>query len=58
VRLLQPQAVDPDMLDELARKKLNYISPDELVMPLKATPGIAPSRAQEASRTQRDEPAQ
>jgi cell division protein FtsB len=45
VRLLQPNAVDPDLLDELARKKLNYISPDELVLPMVPAPGAAPATA-------------
>jgi cell division protein FtsB len=37
VQLLQPKAVDPDLLDELARRKLNYIGPDEMVVPVPQT---------------------
>jgi cell division protein FtsB len=37
-RLLQSRAVDPDYLDELARKKLNYMTEDEKVVDLPAQP--------------------
>lgn len=33
-QLLQSRAVDPDYLDELARKKLNYMTKDEKVIDL------------------------
>jgi cell division protein FtsB len=38
VTLLQPRSVDPDYLDEMARRQLNYIAPDEIVIPLPAVP--------------------
>ena len=35
VELLDPRKADPDMVDELVRKKLNVVRPDEVVVPLK-----------------------
>jgi cell division protein FtsB len=35
VSLLQPQAIDQDMLDERARVLLNYADPRELILQLK-----------------------
>ncbi len=35
VELLNPGKVDPDMADELTRKKLNVVNPNEVVLPLK-----------------------
>ncbi|MBN8815037.1 MAG: septum formation initiator family protein [Sphingomonas sp.] len=35
VQLLDPKKVDPDMADEQARKQLNVINPNEVVLPLK-----------------------
>ena len=35
VGLLNPNKVDPDMADELARKNLNVVNPNEVVIPLK-----------------------
>jgi cell division protein FtsB len=35
VSLLRSNSLDPDMLDEQARKLLDYISPDELTMPFR-----------------------
>lgn len=35
VELLDPSKADPDMVDELVRKKLNVVRPDEVVVPLK-----------------------
>jgi len=35
VRLLDPRHVDPDLVDELARRELNVLHPDEIVIPLK-----------------------
>lgn len=35
VELLDPNKADPDMVDELVRKKLNVVRPDEVVVPLK-----------------------
>ncbi|WP_375398439.1 septum formation initiator family protein [uncultured Sphingomonas sp.] len=35
VSLLDPRRANPDMVDELARKQLNVVNPDELVVPLK-----------------------
>jgi cell division protein FtsB len=34
VELLSPRHADPDMVDELLRRKLNVIHPDEVVVPL------------------------
>lgn len=33
-RLLNPRKVDPDLADELVRKNLGVIRPDEIVIPL------------------------
>jgi len=35
VRLLDPKHVDPDMADELTRKQLGVVAPDEVILPLK-----------------------
>jgi cell division protein FtsB len=35
VHLLDPNKVDPDMADELTRKQLNVVNPNEVVVPLK-----------------------
>lgn len=32
LNLLQSNAIDPDYLDELAHKKLNYMTPDEMMI--------------------------
>ncbi|MGI4947711.1 MAG: FtsB family cell division protein [Janthinobacterium lividum] len=34
VALLDPRHANPDMVDELARKKLNVVNPDEVIVPL------------------------
>ncbi|MBX3594085.1 MAG: septum formation initiator family protein [Sphingomonas sp.] len=34
VALLDPKGADPDMVDELSRKKLNVVHPDEVIIPL------------------------
>ncbi|WP_426164168.1 FtsB family cell division protein [Sandarakinorhabdus sp. DWP1-3-1] len=34
VRLLDPRRVDPDLADELVRRNLNVVKPDEVVVPL------------------------
>ncbi len=34
VKLLDPRRVDPDLADELVRKNLNVVKPDEVVVPL------------------------
>ena len=34
VSLLDPKSADPDMVDELTRKKLNVVHPDEVILPL------------------------
>jgi cell division protein FtsB len=48
-RLLHPDSVDPDMLDEWARRLLNYGHPDDLVIMLKPQGGEpAPHPAQPA----------
>lgn len=33
-RLLNPKGVDPDLADELVRKNLGVVRPDEIVIPL------------------------
>lgn len=35
VGLLDPRHADPDLVDELARKDLNVVHPDEVIVPLK-----------------------
>ncbi|MGL4314360.1 MAG: FtsB family cell division protein [Sphingomonas sp.] len=35
VRLLDPHHADPDMVDELARKQLGVVHPDEMIVPIK-----------------------
>lgn len=35
VHLLDPNKVDPDIADELTRKQLNVVNPNEVVVPLK-----------------------
>lgn len=35
VRLLDPRAVDPDLVSELVRRELNVAHPDEIIVPLK-----------------------
>ena len=32
VQLMRPESVDPDMLDELARRALDYVKPSDLVV--------------------------
>jgi cell division protein FtsB len=34
VALLDPRHADPDMVDELARKKLNVVHPDDMIVDL------------------------
>ncbi len=34
VRLLDPRHADPDMVDELTRKQLNVVHPNEMIVPL------------------------
>jgi cell division protein FtsB len=34
VSLMRPQSIDPDMLDELARERLDYAKPGELIIRL------------------------
>jgi cell division protein FtsB len=38
VGLLQPEHLDPDMLDERARATLNLVGPNEVVIPLAPGP--------------------
>jgi cell division protein FtsB len=33
--LFDPDHADPDMVDEMARKELNVVHPDEVIVPLK-----------------------
>jgi cell division protein FtsB len=40
--LLNPRAVNPDLADELVRRNLDLIRPDEVVVPLPAEPGPVP----------------
>ena len=35
VALLDPDQANPDMVDEMTRKELNVVHPDEVVVPLK-----------------------
>ena len=35
VALLDPDHADPDMVDEMTRKELNVVHPDEVIVPLK-----------------------
>ena len=35
VRLLDPKHANPDMVDELTRRKLNVVHPDEVIVPLR-----------------------
>lgn len=35
VRLLDPDHANPDMVDEMTRKELNVVHPDEVIVPLK-----------------------
>ena len=35
VQLLDPKRADPDMVDELVRKKLNVVRPDEVIVPIR-----------------------
>ncbi len=32
VKLMRPESIDPDLLDEQARKSLNYSKPNEIVI--------------------------
>ena len=38
VELLDPAGVDPDLADELVRKNLNVVKPDEVIVPLPDVP--------------------
>ncbi len=38
VALLDPRHADPDMVDELARKKLNVVHPDDVIVDLSQKP--------------------
>lgn len=35
VRLLDPDHANPDMVDEMTRRELNVVHPDEVIVPLK-----------------------
>ena len=39
IDLLHPDHADPDLTGELLRQNLNVVHPDEVVLPLDATPG-------------------
>lgn len=43
--LLNPRAVNPDLADELVRRNLDMIRPDEVVVPLPIEPDTAPKTA-------------
>lgn len=34
--LLDPNGIDPDLAEELARRDLGYVRPDEIIIPLPA----------------------
>ncbi len=40
VKLLDPRGVDPDLADELVRKNLNVVKPDEVIVPLGENEGM------------------
>jgi len=46
--LLNPRAVNPDLADELVRRNLDMIRPDEVVVPLPVAPGTAPNAVPES----------
>jgi cell division protein FtsB len=48
--LLNPRAVNPDLADELVRRNLDMIRPDEVVVPLPIEPGTAPTAGAPAAR--------
>jgi cell division protein FtsB len=37
-RLLNPRAADPDLADEIIRRDLNLVHPDDIVVPLRREP--------------------
>lgn len=39
VELLDPRGIDPDMADELVRRNLNVVKPDEVIITLSDKPG-------------------
>ncbi|WP_448581524.1 FtsB family cell division protein [Thermaurantiacus sp.] len=43
IGLLDPRGADPDLADELVRRHLGVVRPDELVLPLPPAPGAAPA---------------
>ncbi len=49
-RLMRPDHLDPDMLEERARAMLNYAHPDDLVMPLPRS-SLAPTPNSPEPRT-------
>jgi cell division protein FtsB len=42
IDLLDPRGADPDFADELVRRHLGVIRPDELIVPLEQAPAPAP----------------
>jgi cell division protein FtsB len=38
IELLDPAGVDPDLADELVRRNLNVVKPDEVIVPLEDSP--------------------
>jgi cell division protein FtsB len=44
IALLDPAGADPDYADELVRRQLGVIHPDEIIVPLPDVPAKVPSR--------------
>lgn len=44
IELLDPRGADPDFADELVRRHLGVIRPDELIVPLEAPKGSVQTR--------------
>lgn len=44
-RLLDPRNADPDLVDEMVRRELGLIRPDEVTIELPAEPATAPAAA-------------
>jgi cell division protein FtsB len=42
ISLLNPRGANPDLADELVRRHLGVIRPDELIVPLGEDPGLSP----------------
>ncbi|MGB9151499.1 MAG: septum formation initiator family protein [Alphaproteobacteria bacterium] len=44
VRLMRPESLDPDLLDEQSRKTLNYSKPNEIIILQPQEPNPAPPK--------------